>query len=274
MAHVRYVRTTDPSFPTAYVAIRCVGATITITKISRVDSDDRETLTADNVHLSAVRKGTVSTPLRWGQGHFVGRRRRENVVLAGAARRRRGGMSPSVRGRSAATVADRGSRPSAGVAVMIWAWLFVALLAALAIVQIAVAAGAPLGRFTWGGAHPRAARGFAGCRGGVDPDLCGDGRARTRPGRGRWHSSSPSAERRNRRPRPVRGNAVDAAGAATIHPCPVSATIPAVPVLLRAGAGPAARRSTATTRTIRGGGPGGSGSGCSRRRRHPRLVSL
>jgi len=35
---------------------------------------------------------------------------------------------------------------------MIWAWLFVALLAALAIVQIAVA---PLGRFTWGGAHPR-----------------------------------------------------------------------------------------------------------------------
>ncbi|WP_041560120.1 hypothetical protein [Nocardia farcinica] len=37
---------------------------------------------------------------------------------------------------------------------MIWAWLFVALLAALAIFQIAVAAGAPLGRFTWGGAHP------------------------------------------------------------------------------------------------------------------------
>lgn len=58
-------------------------------------------------------------------------------------------MSPSVRGRSAATVADRGSRRSAGVAFMIWAWLFVALLAALAIVQIAVAAGAPLGRFTW-----------------------------------------------------------------------------------------------------------------------------
>ncbi|WP_280487276.1 hypothetical protein [Nocardia farcinica] len=25
----------------------------------------------------------------------------------------------------------------------------------MAIVQIAVAAGAPLGRFTWGGAHPR-----------------------------------------------------------------------------------------------------------------------
>jgi hypothetical protein len=40
------------------------------------------------------------------------------------------------------------------------AYVFAAMIVALAVFQIALAAGAPLGRFAWGGAHERLPAGF------------------------------------------------------------------------------------------------------------------
>lgn len=40
------------------------------------------------------------------------------------------------------------------------AYVFAAMIVALAVFQVALAAGAPLGRFAWGGAHERLPAGF------------------------------------------------------------------------------------------------------------------
>ncbi len=40
------------------------------------------------------------------------------------------------------------------------AWIFAAMIAGLALFQVALAAGAPWGRFAWGGAHEKLPAGF------------------------------------------------------------------------------------------------------------------